>query len=458
MLAGNIVSLKVRSTAMDAHETKKLDKMHLLHPWSVNAALDSRVITDVDGVHFTDSDGRRFLDFCSQLKCVNVGHGNKTIIKAIQQQADKICYLSPAFAEESRAGLGRALAEITPGELDKFFFTLSGAESNENAIKMARAYTGRHKILAHFRSYHGATYGAVSLTGDPRRPPVEPGIPGIVHFLNPYCYRCSFGLEYPQCGLQCAEHVAEVIQYEVADTIAAVIVEPVTGAGGTIIPPEGYLSRLKEICKQNDIVLIADEVMTGFGRTGRWFAVEHWNVVPDMMTMAKGLTSAYIPLGAVAVSKKISGVLENKMLYCGLTCSAHPLCCAAARATIDVTKEENLIENSRIMGEILKEELEKLKQKHACVGDVRAIGLFSTIELVKNKQTKQPLVPYNASGEAAKVGRQIAARLMSKGLYTLVRWMFLSIAPPLSIKEEHLRQGLHIIDEVLDDVDTLTDA
>lgn len=416
------------------------------------------VITDVDGVYFTDSNNRKFLDFSSQLKCVSVGHKNQKIIKAIQAQADKICYISPAFAEESRAKLGIALAAVTPGDLNKFFFTLSGAESNENAIKFARAYTQKPKILAHFRSYHGATYGAISLSGDPRRPPVEPGIPGIVHTLNPYCYRCSFSLVYPQCELQCAEHIAEVIQYEVADTIAALLVETITGAGGTIIPPPGYLDRVKEICDENNILLIADEVMTGFGRTGQWFGVQHWDVIPDIMTMAKGLTSAYLPFGAVAVSAKISEALAKEMLYGGLTYSAHPLCCAAAVAAIEVYQEENLIEHSRAMGEILNGELQRLKSNHACVGDVRSLGLFATIELVKNKKTREPLVPYNATGKVGKVAKDISDRLMAKGLYTLVRWMFLSIAPPLTIREEQLRQGLKIIDEVLDFVDTLTEA
>ena len=442
---------------MDASEILKLDKMHNLHPWSVNSSLNPMVITDVDGVYFKDSDGRKYLDFSSQLKCASVGHKNKKIIHAIQGQADKICYISPAFAEESRATLGKALADVTPGDLNKFFFTLSGAESNENAIKLARAYTKKPKILTHFRSYHGATYGAISVSGDPRRTPVEPGIPGVVHILNPYCYRCSFGLVYPGCGLQCAEHIAEVIQYEVADTIAALLVEPITGAGGTIIPPPGYLDRVKEICDENRILLIADEVMTGFGRTGKWFGVQHWDVVPDMMTMAKGLTAAYLPMGAVAVSRKVSNTVDNEMLYCGLTYSAHPLCCAAATAAIEVYKDENLVENSRAMGEILIQELEKLKLKHACVGDVRSLGLFASIEMVKNKKTKEPLVPYNAAGRAGRIAKEIAGRLMAQGLYTLVRWMFISIAPPLTIGEAQLRQGLDIIDDVLDFADTLTE-
>lgn len=442
---------------MDVEEIKRLDKIHIMHGWSVNAALDPTVITDADGVYLIDSSGRRILDFSSQLKCVSVGHKNQRIIKAIQEQAEKVCFLSPAFAYESRAKLGKTLAEVTPGDLNKFFFTLSGAESNENAIKIARAYTKKHKILAHYRSYHGATYGAITLGGDPRRLPVEPGIPGVVHILNPYCYRCPFKLTYPQCGLQCAEHVAEVIQYEIADTVAAIIVEPITGAGGNIIPPNGYMKRLREICDEKGILFIADEVMTGFGRTGKWFAVQHWDIVPDLMTIAKGLTAAYIPLGAVAISKKVSSSLDEAMLYCGLTYSAHPLSCAGAIATIEVYKEEKLIENAQAMGKILKAELERLKEKHACVGDARSIGLFASLELVKNKKTKEPLSPYNAMGKAAANSNEIFKRLWAKGLFTLVRWMFLSIAPPLSINEDQLREGLSIIDEVLDYGDTLTE-
>jgi len=441
---------------MDVDEIKRLDKAHIMHPWAVNASIDPTVIADVDGIYLIDSSGRRIIDFSSQLMSVNVGHKNQKIIKAIQEQAEKVCYVYPGFTYESRVKLGQSLAEVTPGDLNKFFFTLGGAEANDNAIKIARAYTKKNKILARYRSYHGATFGAITLTGDPRRPPVEPAIPGVVHFLDPYCYRCSFGLTYPECGLRCAEHVAEIIQYEIADTVAAVFVESVTGSNGIIIPPDGYMKRLREICDENNVLLITDEVMSGFGRTGQWFAVQNWNVVPDLLTMAKGLTSSYIPLGAVAMSKKVSSTLDEEMFYCGLTYNAHPLSCAAAIAAIEVYKEEKLIENARAMGSILKTELERLKEKHACVGDARAIGLFSCLELVKNKKTREPLSPYNAMGKAAENSTEISKRLMARGLFTIVRWMFLFIVPPLPTNEAQLREGLSIIDEVLDYADTLT--
>jgi len=442
---------------MNSAEIKNLAKTHILHSWTVNAEIDPTVITDVDGVYIIDSEGRKILDFSSQLMCVNAGHKNQKIIKAIQEQAEKVCYLYPGFAYESRAIIGKTLAEVTPGDLNKIFFTLGGADANDNAIKIARAATKKYKILARYRSYHGATYGAITLTGDPRRPPVEPALPGVIHVLDPYCYRCPFALTYPECGLQCAEHIAEVIQYETADTVAAVFMEPVVGSSGLIVPPDGYLQRVKEICEENDVLFVVDEVMSGFGRTGKWFAIEHWDVVPDIMTMAKGLTSAYIPLGAVAVSPKVSDVIDKEVLYCGLTYGAHPLSCAAACAAIEVYKEENLIENARDMGAILKTELKRFKEKHASVGDVRAIGLFSCIELVKNKRTKEPLSPYNAMGKAAENSTAIFKRLMAKGLFTFVRWMFLFVAPPLSINEAQLREGLSIIDEVLDYADTLTE-
>jgi taurine--2-oxoglutarate transaminase len=440
---------------MDAEEIRRLDKMHVMHTWTVNANVDPRVITDVDGVHILDSEGKRFLDFCSQLKCVNVGHKNHRIIKAIQEQVENVCFVSTGFAHESRSRLVKALAELTPGDLNKFFFSLGGADANENAIKFAKACTKKQKILSLYRSYHGATYGAVTLTGDRRRTWAEPGIPGVIHVLGPFCYRCSFGLTHPACGLQCAEHIAEVVAFEDPDTLAAIIIEPVAGAGGIIIPPDGYMQRLREICDEHSVLLIADEIMTGFGRTGRWFAMQHWDVVPDLMTMAKGLTSAYLPLGAVALSEKVSSVLDNQMIYCGLTYSAHPVCCAAASATIEVYKEENLIENSRAMGEILNAELDRLKSKHVCVGDARSIGLFGCLDLVKNRHTKEPISLKHYS-------KEISRRLMDKGLYSPVGSMqpimILFIAPPLTIGEHQLGEGLGIIDEVLDYVDTLTEG
>jgi len=439
---------------MDAEEIKRLDKIHVMHTWSVNADLDPKVIVDADGVYIFDSDGQRFLDFSSQVKCVNVGHKNSKIIKTIQEQVNKVCYLSTGFAYESRSKLGKSLAEITPGDLNKFFFTLGGADANENAIKFAKFYTKKQKILSLYRSYHGATYGAMTLTGDRRRIWAEPGIPGVVHALNPFCYRCPFGLTHPECDLQCARHIEEVMAYEDPNTLAAIIIEPVIGVCGIIPPPDGYMRRLRKICDQNNILLIADEVMAGFGRTGRWFAMQHWDVVPDLMTMAKGMTSAYLPLGAVAISEKISKTLDKEMIYCGLTYSAHPVCCAAAYATLEVYKEQNLIENAFAMGKILKTELEKIKNRHACVGDVRSIGLFGCLELVKNRNTKEPINPKQYS-------KEISKRLMARGLYcpvgSMQPIMFIEIVPPLIINEDQLREGLEIIDKVLGYADTLTD-
>jgi taurine--2-oxoglutarate transaminase len=439
---------------MDAEEIKRLDKIHVMHTWSVNANLDPRVIVDAEGEYIVDSDGQRFLDFSSQVKCVNVGHKNSKIIKAIDEQIRKVCYLSTGFAYESRSKLGKSLAEVTPGDLNKFFFTLGGADANENAIKFAKFYTQKQKILSLYRSYHGATYGALTLTGDRRRTWAEPGIPGVVHALNPFCYRCPFGLSHPECDLQCARHIEEVVAYEDPDTLAAIIIEPVIGACGIIPPPDGYMKRLREICDENNILLIADEIMTGFGRTGRWFAVQHWDVVPDLMTMAKGMTSAYLPLGAVAFSEKISKAIDKEMIYCGLTYSAHPVCCAAACATLEVYKEQNLIENALAMGKILRTQLENIKNKHACVGDARSIGLFGCLELVKDRDTKEPINPKQYS-------KEISKRFMDRGLFcpvgSMQPIMCIEIVPPLTINENQLREGFEIIDNVLDYADTLTD-
>jgi taurine--2-oxoglutarate transaminase len=438
---------------MDSTEMKAINRKHVMFPWTANANVDPMVIRDAEGVYIIDDSGRQILDFSAQLKCVNAGHKNKRIIKAIQEQAERLCYVSPGFAQEPRTRLAKMLAEVVPGDLNKFFFANGGTEANENVIKMARAFTQKQKIITLYRSYHGATLGASSLTGDIRRTMAEPGIPGIVHALNPYCYRCPFGLEHPQCNLRCAEHIGEVIQYENPETVAAFMLEPVAGAGGIIIPPDGYLQRVREICDANEVLLIADEIMTGFGRTGKWFAVEHWGVVPDLMTMAKGINSAYLPLSAVALSDKVSKVLDQEVLYCGLTYSGHPVSCAAAVATIEAYREEKMIENARVLGRVLGAELEKLKEKHACVGDVRYIGLFSCLELVRDQKTKEPIDP-------KKYAKEIFHLMLNKGLFSNIaaiqEAIYLCVAPPLCINETELREGLQIIDEVLDYADTLT--
>ncbi|MEW5723136.1 MAG: aminotransferase class III-fold pyridoxal phosphate-dependent enzyme [Thermodesulfobacteriota bacterium] len=439
---------------MDKTEIKKYDREHHLHSWSVQGALDPIVVDRAEGSCFFDLDGKRYLDFSSQLMNLNTGHQHPKVVKAIKDQADRLCFVAPGMAYLTRSQLVKALMEITPGDLNHFFFTLGGAEANENAIKMARLYTGKFKVFSRYRSYHGATFGAISLTGDPRRPPVEPGLPGVLKVLDPYCYRCPFGLTYPGCRIQCARHIEEVFLYENPDTIAAIFMEGVVGSNGIIVPPPEYLPLVREICDKYGVLLVSDEVMSGFGRTGKWFAVDHWNVAPDIITMAKGLTSGYLPLGGVAVSKKISDYFQDHMLWGGLTYNAHPLCCGAAVATLQVYHEENLIERAAQMGDLLMAELEALKARHTSVGDVRGLGLFTVIELVKDQQTREPLVPWNAAGPNLALTKEINKRLLQGGVYTFVRWNWIFVVPPLVISEAELREGLGVIDEVLGWVDT----
>ena len=426
----------------------ELERKYVLRSWSVQGKNQYEEVTKAEGCWFWNNEGKKYLDFSSQLVNMNIGHQHPKIIAAIKEQAEKICYVTPNFASEPRAKLAELIAKHTPGDLCKTLFTLGGAEANDNAIKIARQYTGRFKLLARYRSYHGATYGAISLTGDPRRPPVEPGIPGVVHVFEPYCYRCSFGQTYPGCGLECAEHVREVMLYEGPENIAAFFVEPVTGTNGVFVPPKEYLPRIREICDEFGVLLIADEVMTGWGRTGKWFGVDNWDVVPDMMTMAKGVTQGYVPLGAVVVNKKIADYLDENMLWCGLTYSGHPLACATGVATVKVYEEEKLIENAAAMGEILKTRLNELKEKHPSIGDVRSIGLFAAIELVKDRKTKEPLAPWN--GPDPGIIGQINKCLREKGVYIYLRWNYMFLAPPIAINEKELKFGLDVIDECLD--------
>jgi len=442
---------------MSQSETKKFDKEYIVHSWSVQSALDPLVITQTKGVHMWDENGKRYIDMTSQLMNQNIGHQHPKVVQAIKDQADKLCFVAPGVAYESRSLLGKALAEVTPGDLKRFFFTLSGADANENAVKIARMYTKKWKMITRYRSYHGATYGAIALTGDPRRPPVEPAMPGVVRVFDPYCYRCSFGLAYPGCNLKCADSIEEVIQYETPETVAAVLVESVVGSNGLIVPPDGYMQRLREICTRNDVLLIADEVMSGFGRTGKWFAVDNWGVVPDMITMAKGLTSGYVPLGAVAISRKIMDVLDKQMLWAGLTYNAHPLACGAAIATLKVYEEDKMFANAVAMGGVIRKETDAMKDRHKSVGDARGLGLFWALELVKNKKTREPLVKWNAMGADAAVAKEINKRLLAGGVYTTVRWNYLFIAPPLCIREAELREGLKVIDQALDYADTMAE-
>jgi taurine--2-oxoglutarate transaminase len=373
------------------------------------------------------------------------------VVAAIKEQADKLCFIAPSFANEARSRLAKRIAEVTPGDLTKTFFTLGGAEANENALKIARSFTGRQKIIGRYRSYHGATMGSITLSGDRRRWPTEPGIPGVLHAFDPYCYRCTFGQELESCNLECVSHIEELIWYEGPEEIAGIFIEPVPGANGIVVPPDKYMPALRELCDKYDILLIVDEVMTGFGRTGEWFSVDNWNVVPDILTFAKGATSGYLPLGGVVVSSKIADHFEDHMLWCGLTFSGHPMSCAAALATIEVYEQENLIENSKRMGSLVLQELQNMADRHPSVGDVRGVGLFCGVELVKDRETREPLVRWNAP--STKLTDQIRSAAMERGMYILGRWNVFEVAPPLIATEKEINEGIGILDEVLEIAD-----
>jgi taurine--2-oxoglutarate transaminase len=431
---------------MNAQEMVTLTRQHTLFEWSAQGAVDPIPVSGAKGSYFWTPDGRRFLDFNSQLMCVNIGHGDERVVRAIQEQAATLAYANPFMATEVRARLGVKLAEISPGDIDVFFFTNGGAEANENAIKLARLFTGRHKIMARYRSYHGASAGSMSLTGDPRRWPNEPGIPGIVRVLDPY-HGVARGWEDTASALATID---ETMQLEGPHTIAAFILETVTGTNGILVPPPGYLQGIRDLCTKHGILMICDEVMCGFGRTGRWFAVDHWNVVPDLLCMAKGLTSAYVPLGAVGMRRHIADHFRDRPFWGGLTYNSHPLACAAALATIGVYEEDRLIERAEKMGVLMKELLAGLYERHRSVGAVRSIGLFGIVELVRSRETLEPMAPFNGtSPEMAALGRE----LRSRGLYTFVRWNTFFTNPPLSIPEEELREGFAIADAALTVVD-----
>jgi taurine--2-oxoglutarate transaminase len=432
--------------SMTGQEIVDLTKKHTLFEWSAQSKVDPIPVARAKGIYFWTPEGKRFIDFNSQLMSVNIGHGDERVIRAITEQASVLAYANPFMATEPRARLGAKLAEITPGDIDTFFFTNGGADANENAIKIARAFTGRHKIMARYRSYHGATAGAVSLTGDPRRWAAEPGIPGVVRVLDPY-HGIERGWESAETALAMIE---EIIQLEGSHTIAAFILEIVVGTNGILVPPDGYLEGVRTLCDKYGIQMIADEVMSGFGRTGEWFAVDHWKVVPDLICMAKGLTSSYIPLGAVGMRRHIAKHFDDKVFYGGLTYNSHPMGCATALATIKVYEEDNLIENSREMGSIMKALGEELQAKHRSVGAVRSIGLFGIVELIRNKKTRQPMAPFNGTSEEMVA---LGKFFRENGLYTLVRWNTFYTNPPLCINEGQLREAFAIIDKGLEITD-----
>jgi len=423
-------------------------RSYVFGTWRYQRTWRPKLIVEGEGAHFTDADGKRYLDLSSQLICSNLGHGNERLRKAMAEQAERLCYISPGFATEPAARLAEKLAEITPGDLCKTFFSLGGAEANEAAIKIARFYTGAPKLVARHRSYHGATSGAITLTGDPRRH-YALEMPGVVHAPDCYCYRCPFGLEYPGCGVRCVEYIREVIEMEGAGNVAAVFVEPIVGSNGILVPPDEYMPRLRRICDEEGVLLVADEVMTGFGRTGEWFCVNHWGVVPDIMTMAKGLTGAYVPLSATTVRKPIADFFEGDNLFChGQTYANHPLCCAVGLAAVEEYQRLDLIRRAKRMGEALGKRLMELKEAHVSVGDVRGKGLFWGIEPVRNREKKEPFATRRQRFEPTMLGR-MAAEALGRGVYVSTMLNTMIIAPPLIVTEEDLDQGLQVVDEVL---------
>ena len=437
-------------------EILPLSLKHNFWTWSAQAHVSPIAIKKAKGVYFWDVDGKRYLDFNSMVMCVNIGHGDERVIEAMVDQARELPFAGPGMATKPRAVLGKLLDEITPEGLSKFLYTLGGADANENAIKFARAYTGKTKILTRYRSYHGASYGAIALTGDPRRTAWEPAVmPGVVHFLDPYRYRSTFHRTNPDISEAefCRDylnHLEEIITYEGPDTIAGILLESVTGTNGIIIPPAGYLQGVRELCDHYGIVMIADEVMSGFGRTGKWFAVDHWQVKPDIMTMAKGLTSGYAPLGAVALRPEIASKFNEKVFEGGLTYNGHPISLAAAIATINVMQEDHLVEQAATTGKVLSGLLQELARKHPSVGEVRSIGLFGVIELVKNRETKEPAAPF---GKNSPVMIKLKKFFSDHGLFIYTHWHTILILPPLIITPEQLAEGFVIIDSALDITD-----
>jgi taurine---2-oxoglutarate transaminase len=433
-------------TSLTGEEIVALCRKHSLFEWSVQTKVDPIPVARAKGVYFWTPEGKRYLDFNSQLMCTNIGHSHPKVVKAIQEQAEVLAYANPFMATEPRARLGAKLATITPGDIETFFFTNGGAEANENAIRVARVVTGRHKILVRYRAYHGGTAGALTLTGDPRRWAAEPGIPGVVRIPDFH----KWGKKDPEPADAALRDIEEVVRYEGGHTIAAVIVETVVGTNGILIPPDGYMQGLRRICDQHGILLIADEVMAGFGRTGQWFAIDHWGVVPDLITMAKGLTSAYVQLGAVGMRPQIARVFQEKAFPGGLTYNSHPLACATALATLAVYEDEKLLENARKMGAVLDQRMAEIARRHPSVGAHRNIGLFGIVELVRDPATYEPMAPYNGtSDEMAALNRFFR----EEGLYTLVRWNTFFTNPPLTITEAELMEGLAIIDKGLEITD-----
>jgi taurine--2-oxoglutarate transaminase len=431
------------------------DRAHVFHSWSAQALINPVAIAEAQGSYFTDYDGNRYLDFASQLVNVNIGHQHPKLVAAIQAQAAKLCTIQPSFANDARSEAARLIAELAPGTLNQVFFTNGGAEAIENALRMARLHTGRHKVLAAYRSYHGATAGAIAVTGDPRRWASEPAVPGVVHYWGPYLYRSAFHATTPEEeSARALQHLRDLIMVEGAHTIAAILLETIVGTNGVLVPPPGYLSGVREICDEFGIVFIADEVMAGFGRAGEWFAIDHWGVTPDLITFAKGVNSGYVPLGGVIIADHIAETFAQRAYPGGLTYSGHPLACAAAVASIAIFKEEGIVEHARSLGaDVIGPELAKLADRHPSVGEVRGVGVFWALELVRDRATREPLVPFNAAGADAQPMNELATACKRQGVWPFTHFNRVHVVPPCTISESELREGLAVLDDALNVAD-----
>jgi len=428
---------------------------YTLFSWSKQKGINPIAVKYAEGVYLYDYDGRRYLDFSSGLMNVNIGHGNQRVTAAVTRQMQEVSYVTPGCVTRARGELGRRLAEIAPGNLQKTLFTVCGATAIENAIKLARLYTGRHKIIARYRAFHGASYGAMTAGGDPRKLPADAQqMPNVIHVEDPYCYRCPWGKEISTCHRECVSHIQRVIEFEGPENVAAILMEGESGSSGCIKYPPDYLQKIRALCDQHGILLIVDEVMSGFGRTGKWFASELHGIVPDMIATAKGITAGYIPLGALIVTDKIADHFNDRTLWLGLTYSAHPVACAAGVEVLKIYEDEGLIKNAAEMGRYIDQRVGELKLRHPSIGDFRNTGLLGCLELVKNRATKEPMAPFNAKPEEMTVMNQVAARIRQLGMYTFVRWNYVFIAPPLCITREQVDEGLAMISEAL----TIADA
>jgi taurine---2-oxoglutarate transaminase len=442
-------------TRLTSQQTYELDRAHVFHSWSAQAALKPMVVTKAEGSYVWDGDGRRLLDFSSQLVNTNIGHQHPRVVEAIADQAATMCTIAPQHANDARSLAAKLIAELAPPELNKVFFTNGGTEAVEHATRMARLHTGRPKVLSAYRSYHGATATAINLTGDHRRWPSDTGNAGVVHFFGPFLYRSTFHstTQAEECERALA-HLEQVIAFEGPQTIAAIILETVPGTAGIMPPPDGYLAGVRELCDRYGIVYIADEVMAGFGRTGRWLAIDHWDARPDLITFAKGVNSGYVPLGGVVISDAIADTFAERPYPGGLTYSGHPLACAAAVATITAMRDEGIVENAdRIGREILGPGLRELAERHPVIGDVRGMGVFWALDLVSDRATKEPLAPY--AGTSPAMGELVAACLKA-GLLPFTNYHRLHVVPPCTVSEDEAREGLAILDEALKVADAHT--